>query len=66
MSDIDVKRALITLSGMPQETVRRVATTAVNTIQALEKENEALRRQAEDMNMFLTKMRYDITRKING
>ncbi len=67
MSDIDVKRSLkMLVSGghVPKETVRRVSNAALITVYELEAENEKLRREREELRMFLAEMRILITGKL--
>ena len=67
MSDIDVKRSLkMLVSGghVPKETVRRVSNAALVTVYELEAENEKLRREREELRMFLAEMRILITGKL--
>ena len=67
MSDIDVKRSLkMLVSGghVPKETVRRVSNAALVTVYELEAENEKLRREREELRMFLAEMRILINGKL--
>jgi len=67
MSDIDVKRSLkMLVSGghVPKETVRRVSNAALITVYELEAENEKLRREREELRMFLAEMRILINGKL--
>ena len=54
----EVKKLLKTISSgehLPKETYRRAATVTIDTIEHLEQENEKLRRDRENLRMFIRK-----------
>ena len=55
---MNVKRLLRTISSgehLPMETYRRAATVTIDAIEHLERENEKLRRDRENLRMFIRK-----------